>query len=435
MDKSWKYGDVFATVPQQNNYYSTNIEAYPVENENVIPSTNYVPQKEASNFPGLYDKNPFGFDTTIPSKFDFDLSALLATPFPLKQEASPEYIIPDQPLEFNYGNTLTTGENVIDNSMGIWGEAIPKRETQPEVFQNTEQKVDPFVNDFPVEEPRLYPAPSTDSLFTETPAQGSPLSTATVSSPMNQGSPWEANNFQQLLETPLDFSDMDFFLPPPPKRMHDSPEPVLMSPQYPASPEPAAEALSPIQDEDYVKPKPRTQSQSQDEKPKAKSTILFGKHEDEIIHKLLVPDLSTPSKPVTRDKLVSMPVEEFNHLLELAQLDDIEVAFMKEWRRRGKNKTAAQIARKRKREEVGGLESEVEAMRQQKAELQSRYDQLRSQIKSLKERSLAAESRVYKQYSQSSGQSVSRDTHLIHVASGNKLLLVPKISSRIISVN
>ena len=162
---------------------------------------------------------------------------------------------------------------------------------------------------------------------------------------------------------------------------------------------------------------------------------MFGKHEDEIIHKLLVPDLSTPSKPITRDKLVSMPVEEFNHLLELAQLNDIEIAFMKEWRRRGKNKTAAQIARKRKREEVGDLESEVEAMRQQKAELQARYDQLRSQIKSLKERSLAAESRVYKQYSKSSGRSVSRDTHLIHVAHGNKLLLVPKISSQIISVN
>ena len=274
MDKSWKYADVFATVPQQNNYYSTNIEAYPVDNENVIPNTtNFVPQKDASNFTGLYEKNPFGFDATIPSKFDFDLSTLLATPFPTKQEASPEYVIPDQPLEYSYGNVLSTEETVTDNSMGIWGEVIPK-DSPVEVFQNTEQQVDPFVNDFQLEEPRLYPVPSTDSLLTETPAQGSPLSSATVGSPMNQGSPWEDNNFQQLLETPLDFSDIDFFLPPPPKRMHDSPEPVLMSPQYPASPEPAAEPPSPFQEEDYVKPKPRAHSLSHTEKPRSKSTIF-----------------------------------------------------------------------------------------------------------------------------------------------------------------
>ena len=440
MDKSWKYlstyTDVFATVPQQNNYYDPNIQAYPVDNENIIQTTssnNFIPQKDASNIFNPFEKDTFSFDNTIPGKLDFDLSALLANPF-LKQEAAPEYLIPDQPLEFSYGNSAPIeNENITDNSTGIWGEAVSK-ESSMDVFQNTEKQVDPFVNDFRME-PRLYPAPSTDSLLTDTSGQSSPVSAATVSSPMNQDSPWEENNLQQLWGSSLNL-DMDLFLPPPPKRINDSPEPVtMMSPQYPSSPETSYEAPSPssTDNDDYVKPKPK-QSPSA-EQTKTKSTILFGKHEDDIIHKLLVPNLSTPSKPTSRSKLISMPVEEFNHLLDLAKLNDIEVAFMKEWRRRGKNKTAAQVARKRKREEVGGLESEVEVMRQQKTELHTRYDQLRSQIKSLKERSLAAERRVYKKYSRSSGQSVSRDTHLIHVSQGNKLLLVPKINSQIISVN
>ena len=168
---------------------------------------------------------------------------------------------------------------------------------------------------------------------------------------------------------------------------------------------------------------------------KAKSTILFGKHEDEIIHKLLAPQPGAQNKPVSRDKLVSMPVEEFNQLLEQACLSEIEVAFMKEWRRRGKNKAAAQIARKRKREEVTDLEGEVKALRKQKAELNKKYDRLRSQIASLKKRSIAAEDRVYRQQTKLTGKAVSRDTHLIHLTDDDKLLLVPRISSQVLTIS
>ncbi len=441
-DKSWKYSspitDVLATVPQRNNYFdTTNIQAHPLDNENVIPTTsNYFPQKGSGSMFAPFEKDPFVFDNNNLGKLDFDLTALLAaTPFP-KQEDSNNYSIPtQQPLGFNlYGNAVPTEENMTDHSTEIWRERILK-DSITDVFQNADIKQeDPFVNELPME-PRLYSISSTDSLLTCTTEQGSPLSATMGASPMNQGTPWEENDFEQLLDGSLDLSGVDFFLPPPPKRIHDSPEPVLMSPHYPSSPETIYEAPSPLtmEDDDYVKPKPKRTLST--DAPKQKSTILFGKHEDEIIHKLLVPNLSSSKKPITRNKLVSMPVEEFNHLLERTKLNDIEVAFMKEWRRRGKNKTAAQVARKRKREEVGDLESEVEAMRHQKAELQSRHNQLRSQIKSLKERSLAAEKRVYKKHNHSSGQSVSRNTHLIHVAHGNKLFLVPKVNSQIISVN
>ena len=164
---------------------------------------------------------------------------------------------------------------------------------------------------------------------------------------------------------------------------------------------------------------------------KSKPTLLFGKHEGEIIHKLLAPNIQSQKYPITRDTLITIPVEEFNQLLEQAELTEIEVAFMKEWRRRGKNKAAAQVARKRKREEVSDLDREVQDMRQQKNELEQKYNRLRSLVESLKKRTLAAEDKLFKKHHQSV-QSVSRSSHLLHVTDDKKLLFVPRDSSNIL---
>ena len=172
-----------------------------------------------------------------------------------------------------------------------------------------------------------------------------------------------------------------------------------------------------------------------EEKPsKNKSVMLFGQHEDEIIHKLLVPKPGLSSRPVTRDKLVTMPVEDFNALLDQAELTEIEVAFMKEWRRRGKNKMAAQIARKRKRDELSELQDEIDQLQQQRSQLEQSAKSLMALIASVKGRAKAAENRIYKKHSTARGTIVSRETHNIHVTEDSKTILVPRISSQILIV-
>lgn len=221
---------------------------------------------------------------------------------------------------------------------------------------------------------------------------------------------------------------------PPSQHWASERKPQLPTPSPPPSPvKPIVASPSP-EPMSSSPPSPQEQGNVKQGKNKPKPTLLFGKHEGEIIHKLLVTN-NTRSKPIVRDKLITIPVEEFNQLLEEAQLTEIEVAFMKEWRRRGKNKAAAQVARKRKREEVCGLDGEVEKMRQQKAELEKKYDQLRSLVQSLKERSVAAEDRLFEKQSENLMEPVSRNTHLIHVLDDDKLLLIPKISSKILVVN
>ena len=282
--------------------------------------------------------------------------------------------------------------------------------------------------------------------------QSSPITPASSSGGMGSAS-WD-DNLQDLFEKTVDISDMmelNFMLPPPAKRRpevgltlrSDINKKTEKANAVPMSdPAPREVKIEPVSPQEVKSPSlassPGEVVDAMSERgggEKSKSTILFGKHEDEIIHKLLAPQPGAQNKPVSRDKLVSMPVEEFNQLLEQACLSEIEVAFMKEWRRRGKNKAAAQIARKRKREEVTDLEGEVKALRKRKAELNKKYDRLRSQIASLKKRSMAAEDRVYRQQTKLTGKAVSRDTHLIHLTDDKKLLLVPRISSQVLTIS
>ena len=214
-------------------------------------------------------------------------------------------------------------------------------------------------------------------------------------------------------ESPLSHSEASS----PVSHMHISPAPT----PAPSSPP------SPIETKPIITSLPSSSSFSAEKSAKS-SPLLFGQSEHEILVKVLAHQPSPDSKPVTREKLVSMSVEEFNRLLDMATLNEIEVAFMKEWRRRGKNKTAAMVARKRKRDELTDLDEEVEQLRKQKTGLRSKYEQLRAEIVALKQRSKVAEEKVYRRYSRQSGVHVSRDTHVIHVDKSGKVLLGPRLS-------
>lgn len=168
--------------------------------------------------------------------------------------------------------------------------------------------------------------------------------------------------------------------------------------------------------------------------PGSNNTLLFGQHEDDIIQKLLTPQYRNGTKPIARDKLVTMAVEEFNAILDEGSLTEIEVAFMKEWRRRGKNKMAAQIARKRKREELYVLEDDMDTLHQKRAQLQQSVDNLKIHIASYKRRSEAGERKIYKHYSTAHGSLVSEKTHTIHVTDDGKTMLIPRMSTQILLV-
>ena len=339
--------------------------------------------------------------------------------------------------------------DVESGVLDFWSPPTTKEETLSPPSISERSPSDPFVAGEPSSELTFRDSVLSD-IFSglngdvSSPASSIQSPTTALPSISSGGSSNWDEQLQELFERTFDFTENDFLLMPPAKRMHEdspqypefptdgyrekmwSPSPPAM-PSQPSSPLPSSPLSSSLASPPRID---KTRERGGTNKPRG--PLIFGQHEDTIIHKLLTFQPGATSKPITRDKLVSMPVEEFNQLLEISHLTEIEIAFMKEWRRRGKNKTAAQVARKRKREEISELDEEVQGLRKQKVELQTKYDRLRSQIATLKERTIAAEDRVYRHYSKQRESAFSRESHTILVAEDGKLILVPKINSQLL---
>nr|XP_032821487.1 endoplasmic reticulum membrane sensor NFE2L1-like isoform X2 [Petromyzon marinus] len=73
--------------------------------------------------------------------------------------------------------------------------------------------------------------------------------------------------------------------------------------------------------------------------------------------------------PFSTEKIINLPVEDFNALLGGHRLSEPQLALVRDIRRRGKNKVAAQNCRKRKLDTLLTLEGELAALRRRKDEL------------------------------------------------------------------
>ncbi|OQV23787.1 putative Nuclear factor erythroid 2-related factor 1 [Hypsibius exemplaris] len=82
--------------------------------------------------------------------------------------------------------------------------------------------------------------------------------------------------------------------------------------------------------------------------------------------------------PVTAEEIIAMPVEEFNGYIsgQVANLDNGQIQLMKDIRRRGKNKVAAQNCRRRKIDNMSHLEREIMDLQNELKQAQSRHSEL-----------------------------------------------------------
>ncbi|KAM3935980.1 transcription factor NF-E2 45 kDa subunit isoform 1-T2 [Leptodactylus fuscus] len=96
--------------------------------------------------------------------------------------------------------------------------------------------------------------------------------------------------------------------------------------------------------------------------------------------------------PFPTDRIVNLPVEDFNELLSRYTLTESQLALVRDIRRRGKNKVAAQNCRKRKMEniailekEIGQLKSEREGLHREREEVERIMSELKNNMKVLQE--------------------------------------------------
>ena len=212
-------------------------------------------------------------------------------------------------------------------------------------------------------------------------------------------------------EDPFSLNELDWSLPPPPKqpRNHGTYQPTFHDDDGPTAIEsPVPSPVSFVSDLGSV--------HSPASVAGGGVSVVWNSDGSQTIDventvQLKVPKSHQPSVSLDRDKLIDMPVEEFNVLLQASLLPESGVAFMKEWRRKGKNKKAAQIARKRKRDEMGGLEGEVQSLKETASVKEEERAGLLQQLKEWRRKCEGLEDQLLVRYSQERGTSYSRDSH------------------------
>lgn len=114
--------------------------------------------------------------------------------------------------------------------------------------------------------------------------------------------------------------------------------------------------------------------------------MFSGKSEDE-------PHLTRDEKraralnvPLSVDDIINLPMDEFNERLSKFDLSEPQLSLIRDIRRRGKNKVAAQNCRKRKLDQILSLADEVKDMRDRKNRLMAEREFMVSERQRVKDK-------------------------------------------------
>ncbi|RVE70574.1 hypothetical protein OJAV_G00065820 [Oryzias javanicus] len=129
--------------------------------------------------------------------------------------------------------------------------------------------------------------------------------------------------------------------------------------------------------------------------------------------------------PFPLDKIINLPVDDFNELLTQYTLTDTQLALVRDIRRRGKNKVAAQNCRKRKLESIIHLERELNQLRVQREHLAQERMEFQRSLGFVKCRLRDLYAEVFSHLRDEDGQPYSIDEYSLQQAPDGKLYLVP----------
>ncbi|XP_028674087.2 endoplasmic reticulum membrane sensor NFE2L1-like [Erpetoichthys calabaricus] len=129
--------------------------------------------------------------------------------------------------------------------------------------------------------------------------------------------------------------------------------------------------------------------------------------------------------PFSVSEIVNMPVEAFLDLVSKYDLTDAQVTLIRDIRRRGKNKVAAQNCRKRKIDIITNLESDVEKLRMQKDKLMKERCQQSRSISTMKEKLNALYKDVFSRLRDDEGRPVNPSQYALQCNSDGSVIVMP----------
>ncbi|XP_051517453.1 transcription factor NF-E2 45 kDa subunit-like isoform X2 [Myxocyprinus asiaticus] len=130
--------------------------------------------------------------------------------------------------------------------------------------------------------------------------------------------------------------------------------------------------------------------------------------------------------PFSLDKIVNLPVDDYNELLTQFTLNDAQLALVKDIRRRGKNKVAAQNCRKRKMENIVHLENELGQLQAQREHLTRERLEFQQNLAIIKCHLADLYTQVFSQLRDEDGHPYSLDEYSLQQTNDGNIFLVPR---------
>ncbi|XP_062303024.1 nuclear factor erythroid 2-related factor 2-like isoform X2 [Osmerus eperlanus] len=132
------------------------------------------------------------------------------------------------------------------------------------------------------------------------------------------------------------------------------------------------------------------------------------------------------SIPFAVDSIINLPVDDYNELMTCHQLKESQLVLIRDIRRRGKNKVAAQNCRKRKMASISGLEEEMEELQSERVRLLGERAQRESSLKGLRVQLGSLYLEVFSKLRDEEGQPYSPSLYSLQQASDGSMFLVPR---------
>ncbi|XP_070694016.1 nuclear factor erythroid 2-related factor 2a [Pempheris klunzingeri] len=136
--------------------------------------------------------------------------------------------------------------------------------------------------------------------------------------------------------------------------------------------------------------------------------------------------------PFTVAMIINLPVDDFNELMSKHQLNEAQLALVRDIRRRGKNKVAAQNCRKRKMENIVVLESDLDSLKEEKERLLSEKSQNMTNLKEMKQQLNSLYMEVFSMLRDEKGNSYSPSDYSLQQSTNGSIFLVPRIKKTFI---
>ncbi|WAR05216.1 NF2L2-like protein [Mya arenaria] len=132
------------------------------------------------------------------------------------------------------------------------------------------------------------------------------------------------------------------------------------------------------------------------------------------------------SIPYTVDEIVNTPVEEFNEMMTRHKFNDQQLQLIRDIRRRGKNKVAAQNCRKRKIGVLEHLEDEMTTLEKMRDKLQRERQFMDKQTREMKEKLGLMYSEIFHSLRDEHGNPYDPSRFSLQQSSDGDVFLVPR---------